>query len=131
MKYLNDYMDEAQTKAFNDAGAFFAFSNTQFDEAKTEGVKYVQLGAGLISPKENAEALTKRLDTIYEEAVKQDVAENGKKDIIWRELANHECQIVGDPSDCVTRLDGYPITEEEIQAEWPAYYNHCIDNDYF
>ena len=36
-------------------GAFFAFSQSQFDEQKKEGVIYVSMGAGLICPKENAD----------------------------------------------------------------------------
>jgi hypothetical protein len=47
MKYLMDYMENKQTKALNKAGAFFAFSNEQFDKAKKEGIKYISLGAGL------------------------------------------------------------------------------------
>ncbi|WP_458860906.1 DUF7659 family protein, partial [Vibrio parahaemolyticus] len=31
MKYLTDYTSEKQTQAFNEFGAFFAFSNKQFD----------------------------------------------------------------------------------------------------
>ena len=41
-------------------GAFFAFSQSQFDEQKKEGVIYVSMGAGLICPKENAENALKR-----------------------------------------------------------------------
>jgi len=39
MKYLTNYIEEEQTEALNRAGAFFAFSDKQFDEAKKEGVK--------------------------------------------------------------------------------------------
>lgn len=38
MKYLSDYTNEKQTQAFDEAGAFFAFSQKQFNEAKKEGV---------------------------------------------------------------------------------------------
>ncbi|WP_456303359.1 DUF7659 family protein, partial [Vibrio lentus] len=48
----------------NEAGAFFAFSNKQFDEAKKEGVKYASLGMGLICPVDNAKQLMTRLDSI-------------------------------------------------------------------
>ena len=53
MKYLINYIEEAQTKAFEKAGAFFAFSDKQFEEQKKEGVRYSYMGAGLICPKEN------------------------------------------------------------------------------
>ena len=43
-------------------GAFWAFSNSQFDEQKREGVKYISLGAGLVCPIDNAKILSKELD---------------------------------------------------------------------
>ncbi|CDT63678.1 hypothetical protein VCR4J2_750251 [Vibrio coralliirubri] len=67
MKYLSHYIQTKQTQAFNEAGAFFAFSTKQFDEAKKEGVKYASLGMGLICPVDNAEQLMNRLDSIAQE----------------------------------------------------------------
>ncbi|MGR5097050.1 DUF7659 family protein, partial [Vibrio maritimus] len=46
MKYLSDYTQEKQTALFNETGAFFAFSNQQFDEAKKDGVKYCRITMG-------------------------------------------------------------------------------------
>lgn len=66
MKYLSHYLEEAQTKAFEKAGAFFAFSNSQFDEKKKDGVKYVDMGAGLICPKENMVTLARELNQATE-----------------------------------------------------------------
>ena len=131
MKYLSDYMNDKQTEAFTKHGAFFAFSNKQLDEHKVENVKYTSLGAGLIAPVDNAAALTKDLKEIYQTANKQDIADNGIKEIIWRELANHECQITYDYSEVTDKLQDYGITESQIKSEWPAYFNHCVDNDYF
>lgn len=37
MKYLSDYTSEKQTRAFDEFGAFFAFSNEQFAAAKKRG----------------------------------------------------------------------------------------------
>lgn len=48
-------------------GAFFAFSDKQFNEQKQEGIKYVSMGAGLICPKENADKLNKELDIAIKE----------------------------------------------------------------
>ena len=61
MKYLTNYIEEAQTMSFDRAGAFFAFSNKQFDEKKVDGVKYINCGAGLICPKDKVEQLMKEL----------------------------------------------------------------------
>ena len=48
MKYLSHYTEEATTKLLTKYNGFFAFGQKQFDEAKKEGVKYVDRGAGLI-----------------------------------------------------------------------------------
>ena len=121
MKYLTNYIEDAQTEAFRKAGAFFAFSNDQFDEAKVEGVKYVSVGAGLICPKPNVESLMKSLDETHKAGIAQDIAENGKKAIIHRELGNHEYSITWSIQDTSYALEGYDITDEEIRAETKEY----------
>lgn len=131
MKYLSHYMEERQTAAFNEAGAFFAFGQAQFDEKAVKGITYTDMGAGLICPKGKAAWLFEQLENIFKTSVEQDMAENGKKAIIHRELANHEAQITGDVEETVAALEGYPITVEEIQAEYPEYYQKCVDNDWF
>lgn len=131
MKYLSNYIEEAQTKVFSDNGAFFAFSNEQFNKAKVEGVKYTSVGSGLICPSENVKALLDLLDSIHEQGIKTDIAENGIKAIIHRELANHEAQITYDIEDTVSALEGYDITEEQIQSEFKDYYKLCQQNDWF
>lgn len=131
MKYLSDYINNAQTEVFNKHGAFFAFSNKQFDEKKQNGVKYVSLGAGLICPVNNAKQLNTDLNAVWDAGIKQDLAENGIKAIIHRELANHECQITGDYSEVIDKLSAYGITSEQIEAEWPEYWDLCVENDYF
>ena len=114
MKYLSHYIQDKQTQAFNDAGAFFAFSNQQLDEAKKEGVKYVSLGMGVICPVDNAKQLMTRLDSIAQEGIAEDIKENGKKAIIRRELFNHECFYTNEICDCVEKLEGYGISYDEI-----------------
>lgn len=131
MKYLSDYMQEKQTALFNETGSFFAFSQKQFDESKNEGVKYVDLGAGLICPKENVDKLVNGLEQIAKDAIKQDMEENGKVAIIHRELANHECQISMDITDVINTLSDYPITKKEIAEQWTVYFKQCLKNDCF
>ena len=114
MKYLIDYTNDALTKAFEEAGAFFAFSNKQFSERQKEGVEYASLGAGLICPKDKCAWLLQEMEKITDKGIAKDLKENGKEAIIKRELANHECYYTGDPQDCVDKLEYYPITEEEI-----------------
>ena len=114
MKYLQDYINEAQTKAFDDAGAFFAFSNDQLNKHKKEGITYVSLGMGLICPKENAAQLLNNLDAIAADGIKQDIEENGIENIIKRELGNHECYYTGEIDDAVDALEDYGITYDQV-----------------
>ena len=131
MKYLSHYMEDAQTKAFNDAGAFFAFSQEQMSKKRIKCQVYVSLGAGLYAPKSNADSLVTVLDNIYKDSIKQDIAENGIKNIIDRELANYETQITGDLSDTFDALKPYGITLSQIKDQYGSYYQKCIDNDWF
>ncbi len=131
MKYLSDYTDEATSTALNTHGGFFAFSNKQFNEKKKDGVKYVSLYGGLIAPKENVKQLLKDIDKAHADGIKQDIAENGIKAIIMRELANHEAQLTQDIEPTVFALSEYPITEADIQSHWKEYFQQCIDNDWF
>ena len=56
---------------------------------------------------------------------------NGIKKIIWRELANYECQIVGSVADCDDALKDYGITKKQIMLEWSDYFDYCFEMDYF
>lgn len=116
MKYLNDYTEDQINKIMEQYGAFFAFSNQQFDEKKKEGIKYVSCGAGLICPKDNAMQLMKDVIDVGQKGRKQDIQENGHEAIIKRELINHEAYYTGDVDSTVDALDGYNITREAIVA---------------
>lgn len=122
---------EAVTLLFNVNGAFYAFSQKQYNEKVVGGVEYVGLGGGLVCPKNNASNLLKDFDVIHTKNIKIDLEDNGVKKIIWRELANYECQIVSDYSDAVEALENHGITEEQVKAEWKDYFQHCVDNNYF
>ncbi|MEZ9698813.1 hypothetical protein AB4455_12085 [Vibrio sp. 10N.261.46.E12] len=125
MKYLSHYIQDKQTQAFNEAGAFFAFSNQQFADEKKEGVKYASLGMGLICPVDNAKQLMTRLDSIAQEGIAEDIKENGKAAIIRRELFNHECFYTNEICDCVEKLEDYGITYDEIYTV----FNHVLKTE--
>lgn len=131
MKYLSDYTNDAQTAVFEKYGAFFAFSQKQFDEQKKEGVTYTNLGVGLIAPKGTGKQIMDELEEVNAKGIAMDIEENGIKAIIHRELANHECQITMDYDEVVDKLEDYGITREQVQAEWSEFWNHCVENDYF
>ena len=131
MQDLNYYTEQATTELFKKYGAFFAFGNDQFQEKMTKGVSYVHCGAGLIVPKKAVNTFIDELDKITQTGIEKDLAENGKKAVIHRELANHEAQISMDIFDTVCALANYPITENEIKAEFKEFFQNCVDNDLF
>jgi len=121
MKYLSHYIEAKQTELFDKTGAFFAFSQAQFEEKIKEGIKYVSMGSGLICPKDKADELNEGLSRIAKEGMQEDLAENGRVGIIHRELGNHEYCITHDPTDTIEKLAPYGIIAEEIRAEAPKY----------
>jgi hypothetical protein len=120
MKYLTDYIQEAQTKLFNEMGVFFAFNQDQFNESKVEGVQYSFFPAGMVCPREKALDLIKNLEMIHEQGIAQDIAENGKEAIIERELCNHEAFYTMHMFDTTKALEGYGITYDEVQTVFNA-----------
>lgn len=137
MKYLSNYMEQAQTDAFEKFGAFFAFGSEQFKEKQKQGVEYVNMGYGLICPKENAKQLNDTLDSIYIEAVKLDVSENGAAKIIEREYFNHETQLTGDKSSMLAAISGHVeqfpelFTPELIAQTCKDCFSLAVKNDWF
>jgi hypothetical protein len=116
MKYLSEYTEQTIAEAMKKAGAFFAFSNKQFDEVKKEGVKYVDCGMGLICPKDTATTLLTEINEAHAKGIEQDIKENGLVGIIKRELNNHECYYTGNTEDAENALKDYPIKPEDIRA---------------
>ena len=140
MKYLNNYVEKAQTKLFDKTGTFFAFGIDQFKDGITKKVKPLGLskpikitdcGAGMFTPSINYKELANGLRDINKAGIKQDIKENGIKAIIHRELANHECQISMDITDAVEKLEDYGITRKQIKEQWKDYFNNCVKNDLF
>ncbi len=115
MKYLQDYINESQTKALNKAGAFFAFGQKQFDEQKKEGVKYCNGPAGMICPVDTIDILMAELEAGCKAGIEQDIAENGIENIVKRELNNHEAYYTRDITSTVDALSSYPVTREDIE----------------
>ena len=130
MKYLTDYITDKQTALFEEYGVFFAFSNKQLEEKAKPNTEYVALGMGMVMPKQENKEVYKeyfeKLNNITKEGIAQDIKENGKKQIIWRELANHEAGYTGSAAQTIDALDGYGFTEEEIKEEL----KHFLEEEY-
>lgn len=116
MKYLTDYTEKNISEILEKNGAFFAFGDKQFNEQKKPDTEYISLGAGLVCPKDNADKVYKGIEKAHFNGIRQDMAENGKDNIIMRELANHEAYYTGDIESTAEALGGYGFTIDDIQA---------------
>ena len=112
-------------------GAFFAFTEQQYNVEALPGVEYKRLYAGMLCPSNNVKTVMNGLDSLSDEKIQYELTNNTLKTIIWDSLANYECQISGDYNDACSALKVYGITEDDIKKEWPSYYQNCINNDYF
>jgi hypothetical protein len=112
-----DYVGEVIKKH----GAFFCFSTEQFNEQCAEGVKYVALDGGLCVPVKVQDELVADIGKAAVQAALDDKQTSTNKEIIWRELANHEAQYSGCIDSTVDALQGYEITREDVQAEMPDF----------
>ena len=121
MKYLSEIMEHKQSKLFKEKKVFFAFSNEQFKEGVekhnlNKENKVVNMGQGMFCPSGNVKEVIEQMDLIYKEGIIEDMKQ-GKEKVIYRELCNHECFYVGDYTDCINKLEGYPIKKSEIKDE--------------
>lgn len=107
MKYLREYTEKETSRALKENGAFFAFDISTFKEKKKEGVKYVDMGGGLLCPKENADKLFNQLEEVHKQGIFKDMEENGAEKIIEREFFNYETQISYDDSDFRDEMKQY------------------------
>lgn len=131
MKTLNDYADKAVSSALKKFGGFFAFSDKQFEEAKDPNLKrsdYCKDGSGLIAPKKNMKALVEAINKAYDDGIKIDLAENGKKAIIKRELYNHEAFYTYSTEDTAQALKAYGITPEEVSEVFKEECDNAVKN---
>ena len=131
MKYLSHYTEKEQTKLLKECGAFFAFTDATYNEKKQDNIKYSFLNSGLVVPTENVDILLNGLKNIQSKGIEQDIKENGRIKIIWRELSNHEAQLTCSIDDTMEALSGYGITRKEVSAEYIKFFDHCIDNNLF
>lgn len=136
MKNLSD-TQKAQEKIFEECGVFFAFNKAQFDEGvKKVGAsadnKITQISSGIFVLSNYLDIFQKKMTTLRAEGLKQDIEENGKENIIHRELANYETQITGNLREVVEALEDYGISEDEIRSYFrQKYIPYCIENDLF
>lgn len=118
----NKYTDLAISEALKKHGAFWAFSDKQYEAEAKPNTVYVSLGAGLICPKENVVELHKDIDEAVKNGIEQTKAETTLEEIITRTLVDYE----GDTDDTFSHLQAYGITMEQIQeVANKLQYNFC------
>lgn len=137
MKYLSDYIQEEQTKFFEEIGLFFAFNDEQWKEGvakyghlKPEGTKWCSIGSGGYLPSVNLKKFEQGMDALHKRGVAQDLKENGREGVLSRELGNYEIGLCFDgymDQNFRSGIDGYGFTEEEIKT---AYNKHMAEVEY-
>ena len=112
---LKKAKDEAISKAIKDHKVFFAFSNEQFEESKTElqpNEKYVRLQGGGFIPELQFNSFIKEMVKVQDDFKKAVEENNLKEKHIIYELQNYECFYTMDPNDAINALsDLYPKNE--------------------
>jgi len=126
MKSRTEYHESGITAILEKYGAFFAFSQDQYNRMSKTGVEYTSFGSGLIVPKPHAEVVAAALEENSKKAVEQDITENGITAIIQRELSNHEYGYTWDITDTLSVLEPYGVTAQQVQAiadsmDWSDY----------
>lgn len=125
-KRVNNLLDECKV--------FFAFSNQQFTENKTElkeGEKYVPIGAGGYMPKSYVDTYLQGMKDIkaWEKKERKEQKESEKEKHILSELNNYECFYIGDIEDALPTLTQF-YKRDYIQAVFNKYYDSVIETMY-
>lgn len=116
MKYLSNYVQQAQSDLLKELGVIFACSNKQFNEQANNDEKYEHCGAGAYCPVQNVKKFYEGLENIYKVGMQRDLEENGKDAIIERELSNYECYYSCSYEDALPTLLEYGFTVDDIKS---------------
>ena len=109
------YAEKELSNLWEKNGAFFAFSQSQFDEAAEEGIRYKVLSSiGLYIPVDNVATVLNGMEAIQKNEIERDIKGNGLRSIIIRELYNYECFYTWDYSNAIEALEPYGVTEEQV-----------------
>jgi hypothetical protein len=129
-KTLKQIKHNEQHEIIKNNGAFFAFNDQQFKEQKKQNTIYVNMGVGLICPKNNAKTLKKELDELNKKAIKKQMETQSIKEIVFKNCSNYELQYsYNGEQEIKDILKDYPIKEIEIIRYYQEYIKYCIDND--
>lgn len=107
------------TKLFDKYHAFFAFNESQLQEAMIkhnikDKSELVSMQAGLIAPRVNAKLINDGLVKIHNEQVKAIREQVEHRKVILYELNNYECFYQGDIEDAMPTLSSLGFTREQV-----------------
>lgn len=124
-KNLASYTDELISELFRKYGAFWAFSKSQFDEAKKENIIYNVCLGNCYCDKNTIKNFLTEMQEIYKNGKILFLKENNSYDIIKYELANYECFYTHDLEDAFCVLADYGFSYEQVlevfHKELPKY----------
>lgn len=106
--------EQKMTDLFNSTNTIFAFSAKQFNEQKKDGIKYVNLGAGMLCQMENVDTLIEGLERINKEDRAEKLERLGVDKLILDTLLNYEAFYTYDISDAMEELKAYHFSEEKV-----------------
>lgn len=113
-KTLQEKKDDLLSSVYEKYGTFFAFGQSQFDEQKKEGVIYVSLGYGMISPKETSNEMLRELDKAISKGIELEKLSKSKHEIIKYHLSNYECYYIGDCTEAINHCKAFGYTEDDV-----------------
>ncbi len=120
---------EARQKAmgelFDKHGVFFAFSKSQIDEQKQEGVKYYSLDGGMFIPQSNYKPFNEEFEKSDEVYISKAKELFTPTQIITYELGNHEYCITYDLEDTKDALEDFSFNEQEYSDAIKEYLANC------
>lgn len=121
---LNKYFDAEFTKLLEKYNGFFAFGTRQFEEAKKEGYRYINMWGGLligrpedanIEPQAYGDQFWAELETITKESARRDLEEFGLERIIRYELDNHETEYTWNIQPAFEALEKFGATLDQVR----------------
>lgn len=111
-----DNRQKQMSALFDKHDVFFAFSRSQLEAEKKEGVKYYSLDGGMFIPQANYDAFNAEFEAqqnTYESEAKEKFSAT---EIISYELANHEYCYTYDLTDTKVALEEFGFSDEEYRV---------------
>lgn len=121
-------------EGLTNAGVFFAFSNSQFEENKTHKEstdnEYLSIGCGGYIHKSNIEKYKHLQNVLYKEFEEEYKNNTNIDDVIEYELANHECYWTYDTESAIDVVSSLysEISKEDIVNKVEEVFKATVKN---